>query len=77
MREFINDLLTIPDANSRMVYAIQGVVTAIITLGVGIAYIFAHDASSREGFSSVLMILLGGGSLGAVARGIAKKTGSS
>ncbi len=75
MRKFIEDLLVLPDANSRFVYLCQGVATAIVILMVGLAFVLTHDAVARDGFSTFMGMLLGGGSVGAVARGWAKKAG--
>lgn len=75
MRKFIDDLLTLGDANSRFVYLCQGVATAIVILIVGVAFVATHDAVARDGFSTFMLAVLGGGSVGAVARGWQKKVG--
>ena len=74
MKDFINTLLTVPEANSRLVYLCQGVATALVIVCVGVAYVTAHDGGAREGYSTMMMALLGGGGLGSVCRGWAKNT---
>jgi len=75
---FITLLLTTEHANSRFVYCTQGLAVATGILILIVAYVISHDPSQRDGYISMMMVLLGGGSLNTVARGYQKgKTGDT
>lgn len=76
MQAFLKFLLTEPDANSRFVFLLQGIATAISIQILTVAYVMAHDPSARDGFATTLMVLLGGGSLANLAKGYSKRVSS-
>jgi len=76
MKEFIYCLMREDSTNSRFVYLLQGIAIAIVTLGVGCAFILTKDSVARDGFSSMMVVLMGGGSVGSIARGWAKAKGT-
>ena len=75
MKAFIYCLMREDSTNSRFVYLMQGIATALVTLGVGVAYVLTKDSVARDGFSSMMIVLMGGGSVGSIARGWSKAKG--
>lgn len=74
---FMRFLLTTQDSNTRFVYLLQGSAIAVSILAVTWAFITTPDPVAREGFSTMMMALLGGGSLSTLVKGYSKRVGGS
>jgi hypothetical protein len=77
MKELLLKVLETPEANSRLVFLVQGVCSAIATVILAVAYVVKEPTNPlvSEGYVMLMATLLGGGSLLHGARALSKKAG--